>query len=116
MILTFPQIVALVFGLIVIAKTLTDFRNKQENWLMFLFWLILWLGIIFIAFYPMIISRTISRLGDSRLTVSQVIGAGFVFILFVVYRVYIKANRLEKQMNQIVRKIALKDVKKGKKN
>ena len=107
MIITAPKIIALFFGLIVIAKTTTDFRNKQENWQMFLFWLALWLGIIYVAFDPMIISKIIARLGDHSLTVGQIVGAGFVFILYIVYRIYIKANRLEKQLNQLVRKIAL---------
>ena len=97
----------------IIAQTSANISG-QENWRMFLFWLILWLGVIFVAFDPMIISQLISRSGDKNFTVGQIIGVGFIFTLFVVYRVYVKANRLEKQINVLVRKIALLELKKGK--
>lgn len=106
-----PQIIALFFGLIVIAKTLTDFKKKQENWQVFLFWLVLWVGIIFIAFNPVIIEEVISRFGKGTLTIGQIVGIGFVFILYIVYRIYVKAQRLEKQLNQLIRKLALKELK-----
>jgi hypothetical protein len=115
MIISVTQIITVIFAAIVIAKTLTDYKRKKENWQMFLFWLILWLGIVFVAFFPAIISKTIARFGDHKTTIGQIIGAGFVFILFVVYRVYVKAQRLEQQLNELVRKLALDDLKKGKK-
>ncbi len=116
MFLTAPKIIALVFGLIVIAKTTTDFRKKQENWQMFLFWLILWAAIIFVAFDPMIIDQVINRFGYGNYTIGQIFGMGFVFIMFVVYRIYVKAHRLEKQLNELVRKIGLKNLDKFKRD
>ena len=110
--ISLTQLISLVFGLIVIAKTLTDYKKKMENWQMFSFWLILWIAIIIVAFYPMIINEIIDRFGAGSYTIGQIVGMGFVFIMFVVYRIYVKAHRLEKQLNQLIRKIALKDLKK----
>lgn len=111
----FVKILALFFGLIVIAKTLTDFKKKEENWQMFLFWLIVWSSVIIIAFNPSLISIILLKLDNQSITVGQIVGIGFVFVLFVVYRVYVKAHRLEKQMSRLIRKIALKDLKNSKK-
>jgi len=36
-----------------------------------------------------------------------VFGIALVFVFYVVYRVYLKSNRVEKQLNELVRKIAL---------
>jgi hypothetical protein len=109
---TAPKIVALVFGAIVISKTLIDFRKKEEHWQMFLFWLLIWLGIIIVAFDPMLIDQIISHFGVGNYTIGQIASIGFVFIMFIVYRVYIKAHRIERQVNKLIRDMALKDVKK----
>lgn len=114
MIITLPKIIALIFGLIVIAKTLTDYKKKQESWQMLIFWLVIWCGIIIIAFDPMLIAQIISHFGAGNYTIGQIAGTGFVFILFIVYRVYIKANRIEKQIMYLTRKLALKDIQKNK--
>ena len=111
MIITLPKIIALVLGLIVISKTLTDFRKKQENWQMFLFWMIVWGSIIFIAYDPNIINQVIAHFGYGSYTIGQIFGIGFVFIMFIVYRIYVKANRLEQQLNQLIRNIALSNLK-----
>jgi len=113
--ISLPQLISLVFGLIVIAKTLTDYKNKKENRRMFSFWLLLWIAIIIVAFYPMLINEIIARFGAGNYTIGQIAGMGFVFTMFVVYRIYVKANRLEKQLNELIRDIALRDVKKGRK-
>ena len=112
--ITFPKIIALVLGLIVISKSLIDFRKKEEHWQMFLFWLSIWIGIIIIAFDPMLISQIISHFGTGNYTIGQIAGIGFVFIMFIVYRIYIKAHRIERQLNQLIRDLSLKDVKKEK--
>lgn len=111
---TAPKIIALFFSIIVISKTLIDFKNKQENWQMFLFWLAIWIGILIIAFDPMLIEQIILHLGIGSYTIGQIAGIGFVFVMFVVYRIYIKAHRIERQVNQLIRDIALKDIKKTK--
>ena len=115
MFFTIPKLISLILGLIVIAKTLTDFKKKQENWQMFLFWLILWIAIIVVAFYPILIDKIIDRFGAGNYTIGQIVGIGFVFIMFVVYRIYVKSHRLEKQLNYLIRKLALRGLKKEKK-
>ena len=102
-------LVALFFGFIVITKTLVDYRKKMENLTLLLFWVITWLAIIMVAFFPSIISEIILRFGNKSITIGQIFGMGFIFVLYVIYRVYIKANRLEKQLNELIRKIALKE-------
>jgi hypothetical protein len=113
MIITLPNIIALIFGLIVISKTLIDFRKKQENWQMLLFWLAIWIAIIVVAFDPMIISNIIANFGAGSYTIGQIAGIGFVFTMFIVYRVYVKAHRLERQLSKLIRDLALRDIKKN---
>jgi hypothetical protein len=114
--ITLPAIVASIIGIIVISKSILDVREKQENWQVSLFWLLLFLAIIFVAFDPMIIESALVKLGKTSFTIGQIVGVGFVFVLYIVYRVYVKANRIEKQLNLLTRKIALLKLEKKKRS
>ena len=112
MLFSFTTIISFIFGLIVISKTLTDFKQKKENWQMFLFWLVVWITVVIVALNPILISRFIDRFGNKSTTIGQIAGIGFIFLLYIIYRVYLKANRIEKQISLVVRKIALEKLKK----
>lgn len=114
MFITIPKLFALVLGLLVITKTYLDYRKKDENLKVFLSWTLVWIGIIILTFSPMLISKAVTLIGEKSISIGKIVGMGFVFILFILYRIYIKAHRLEKQLNQLVRKIALNGLKNNK--
>lgn len=105
-ILVVIKYVALILTLLVVTKSYLAYRARQESITMFLFWSLTWIGIIAIAFYPEIISRVF---GERRLGVGSFLGMALVFVYYVLYRVYVKADRLEKQLHDIVRGLALKE-------
>ncbi|MEI7792452.1 MAG: DUF2304 domain-containing protein [Candidatus Berkelbacteria bacterium] len=96
------KIVAICLAVTVIAKTYLAFKKKEESFIMFIFWTATWLSIIFVAVYPIIIDKIGSLIGDSRNSVIAFFGLAFVFILFVTYRIYVKANKIEKQLCKII--------------
>ncbi len=106
MILLIIKILSLVFTLLVIIKSYLAFRQRQESLAMFLFWSITWLAVITVAFYPDLVTTV---LGTKRVGIGTLLGVSVVFVYFVVYRVYVKADRIEKKMQDIVRQLALKD-------
>jgi hypothetical protein len=73
---------------------------------MVFFWILSWIVINVVTFSPKAVSFLLDDLGG-RAGVGTILGLGMVFIYFVVYRIYVKADRIEKQMNKIVRDIAL---------
>ena len=113
MFISITKIFALTLGLIVIIKTYLDYRKKEETFQMFLLWTLLWITIIILAFSPWLISKTILLIGERKVSIGKIVGMGFIFIFFVIYRVYVKAHRLEKNMNKLIRKIALINLKKN---
>lgn len=110
MLLTFAKIFALLFAILVISKSYLAFRSYRESWLMFLFWTVTWLIILALAFFPSISNYI---LGQQRIGIGSFLGVALVFIYFIVYRIYAKADRLEKQFQDIVRQIALLDLNKN---
>ena len=111
MILLISRVFALLFATIVISKGVVDYKNKNESLTMTVFWTATWLVITTIAFFPSIIDSAIELAGGSRTGLGTVLGIAIIFVLFVSYRVYVKANRIEKQVNQLAKTLALRDIK-----
>ncbi len=101
------KIFAAVFALIVLSRSIVDYRSKKESLTMTVFWIVTWLGILAIAFFPRLVDITIEIAGGNRTGMGTVWGMGLVFVMFVCYRIYVKANRIEKQLNEISRKYSL---------
>jgi hypothetical protein len=76
----------------------------------FLFWTIAWLGIIVISVYPKMIERISVLIGENDSGLTAFFAISFVFVFFVVYQVYTKANRLEKMISEIVIKLGIRDL------
>lgn len=100
--------IAVLLGLISITKTYIDYRKKREPLIMFLFWIILWIVAITILVYPVLIDRLISITQDTTITIGSLTAMAYVFLLYIVYRVYTKAARIEYQQTQLIRKLGLK--------
>jgi hypothetical protein len=114
MILIISKVFALLFATIVISKGVVDYKNKNESLTMTVFWIATWLAITTVAFFPSIVDSAIALAGGSRTGLGTVLGIAIIFVLFISYRIYAKANRIEKQVNQLAKILALKDIKERK--
>jgi hypothetical protein len=104
------RIISILLGVIVISKVYLDYKKRNIGLTVFLFWVIAWFGIIVISISPIIIERMSGLIGEGNTGMTAFFAISFVFIFFVVYRVYIKANRLEKMISDIVIKLGLRDL------
>jgi hypothetical protein len=103
------KIFALFLGSLVITKSFHDFRRGKENVTMFSFWTITWIAVIVVALDPLIIENVMRRFGG-RTGIGTFTSMALVFILYVLYRVYQKSNRIENQLREMVTKLGLKDL------
>lgn len=114
MIALLSKVIALIFAIIVISKSIVDYKNKEESLTMTSFWSLIWLAIGIIALFPTIIDKLITLLGGNRTGLGTIFGMAFVFVTYVSYRIYVKCQRVENKLAKIVSALALKDVKDGK--
>lgn len=112
--LLIAKIFASILGILVIARSLVDLKNKRESLTMTVFWVAVWAGILVLAYWPKVIDDMIQTLGGQRTGLGTVFGMAIAFVLFVNYRIYIKANRVEKTLAKIARQLALDSLKKKK--
>lgn len=107
MLLVIIKVLALLFTGLVIIKSYLSFRRHEESLVMFLFWSVTWVMVMVVAFYPEVVTAI---LGERRVGIGTLVGMGVVFVYFVIYRVYVKADRIEKRLASLIQDQALKEV------
>jgi len=105
------KIFSAIFAIVVLSRSIVDYRDKKESLQMTVFWIAIWLAIIAIAFFPVLIDKIVALFGGNRSGLGTVLGMGLVFIMFISYRIYVKANRVEKNVAKLSREIALQQLK-----
>ncbi|MFH1855245.1 MAG: DUF2304 family protein [bacterium] len=105
--LILAKILSAIFALVVLSRSIVDYREKKESLQMTVFWIVVWLAITAIAFFPFLVSEAIKLFGGNRTGLGTVFGMGLIFVMFITYRVYVKANRIEKHVAKLSREIAI---------
>jgi hypothetical protein len=101
------QAFASIFAILVVSRSLVDYKQKKESLQMTLFWVVIWVSVLALAFFPGLVDQIITNLGGDRTGLGTIFGMGLVFVLFVSYRIYVKANRIEKNLDKLSREFSL---------
>lgn len=109
--MTIFQILILIFIVFVIFKALKRLIKKEISVAFFILWLIFWLLVAIIDFFPAIIARLADLVGVGR-GVDLVIYTAICVLLYVVFRYNLRINKLEQNITDIVRKVALNESRK----
>ena len=116
MLLIFARIFVVIFAVLVTVKSYLSYKEKKESLTMTVFWTLTWLFICVVTFFPQYVDQALGS-PKAKGGVGTILGIGLIFIYFVIYRVYVKAHRIEKHLHKIIREIALKysDIKPSRK-
>ena len=106
-------IVAKVFSILLaaisVSKSYVDFRARVESVQMFVFWLFTWTMIVLVALFPAIVDVLLASSVSGRAGLGTVFGMGLVFLFFVVYRIYVKLERVEQKLTKMIQELALRE-------
>jgi len=103
------KVFSVALAAIAISKSYVDFRARMESVQMFLVWTLTWVTIVLVALFPSIVDIILEYSGSGRSGLGTIFGMGLVFVLFMVYRIYVKLERVEKNVTKMVQDLALKD-------
>jgi hypothetical protein len=103
------KIFSLVLALIALSKSYVDFRGRRESFSMLLFWTGTWILIVVFALFPSLVDILLSFSGTARTGLGTFFGMALVFLYFVVYRLYVKLERIEQNLTKVIQEIALRD-------
>lgn len=104
------QITAILFALTMIYFAVLNFRRKEIEATELFFWVIIWIITIFVVIFPNILRNFAQKFSVTRLFDLMVVG-GFILVITMASFVYMKTKRLEKKLEEMVRKDAIKKVK-----
>lgn len=106
------QIIAIIFSFSMVYFALLHRRRGEIDRSEFISWTIIWIIVLFTIVFPEFLRTFAKELLITRLFDLMVVG-GFILVLTMVARIYVKTRRMEKKFEEYIRKEALKNVKKN---
>lgn len=108
------QLIALIFALIMLYFIYLHYRRSELTSIEVIIMFAVWLGAILIILMPNLFDLLSRTIAVSRSFDLAVIG-GFLFVIPLVYISYIRTRRLEKKIEEYVRKEVLEEFQNAKK-
>jgi len=108
------QIAAIVFSLVMIYFAYVNFRRKEIGRLEIIVWIIAWTMAIIMVLFPDTLRKFAQTFFISRLLDLMIMG-GFVLVVTMVTMAYVRTRRIEKKLEEFIRREALKVIKNTKK-
>ena len=100
------QILAILFVLWMTYFTFLHFRRKEFTFWEYAFWQAVWLGLAVVVIFPKSTSFITRTFGFYRALDFLTVGA-IVILLGVTFRNYVLLRRLQRQLEDTIRKLAL---------
>ena len=104
--ITPSQVILTIFILFVILRTLSAMRAKNPSTHFVTVWLVFWIGVFILIFQQDFVNFVAHSLGISR-GVDLIIYISLIITFYMIFRISIKLEELERAITKIVRKISL---------
>jgi len=108
----FLQLIAVSFSLVMIYFAVLHYQRGELEKIEIVSWVTIWLAVILMAIFPDFARKFSDEVLLTRLFDLMVVG-GFVLVISMTARSYLKTKKMEKKLEEYVRKEALKNVKKS---
>lgn len=105
------KILFTIFALFAWSRAFARFRQGLLNVKEMIFWTLLWGGLTVLVFIPGK-SDLLARILGMKRGLDAMFFIGMVILYYAIYRLYAIATNHEKQMTELIRKIALENEKK----
>ena len=105
------QIAGFLFGLFMIYYSFLNYKRKEFTVKEFMFWTLLWVLFILVALFPFLLDPIVKYFGFFRV-LDVLIVSGFLFLILAVFYTYTLTRKTQKQVETVVRQIAINKSKK----
>lgn len=104
------QIITIIVVLFLITRVGTKLKRREITFKEALFWAILWFGVGMVVLYPQIADRVASSIGLQTATgIDLVVYIAVALAFYLIFRLFVHIERVERDITKIVRRLALKD-------
>ena len=104
------QIAGFLFGLFFLYYTFINYKRKEFTAKEFAFWVVAWIVVIIIAFFPSLLDPIVKYGGFFR-ALDVLIVSGFLFLIAAIFYTYTITRKTQKHVETIVREVAMKKKK-----
>ncbi|MBI4146966.1 DUF2304 family protein [Candidatus Woesearchaeota archaeon] len=101
------QIIAILVTVFGILRAFALFRERRLTGQWLVFWLVIWGGLSVIAFLPGLASGVSKPFGVER-GVDLIVYLSIILLFYLVFRIYLRLENLERNTTRLVREFALK--------
>lgn len=109
------QILLIAFAVFAILRTSKQYREQKVSVHWFVLWTLLWIGVIFVAISPETTDLIAAKLGVER-GADLLVYSAVVILAYATYRILVRLEKQNKELTELVRKIAVLEAKKKHKN
>lgn len=111
----FIQLATIIIVLALLARIASQFKRKQITLKEALLWSMLWFGVGVVVLYPKLTDQLASYIGlQSAKGIDLVVYLAVGLVFYLVFRIFVRIERLEHDITKIVRQVALKEEDKDK--
>ena len=105
------QIIGAIFVLFAWSRVYLRYRDDSVSLLGLILWSVIWLGMMIVLFIPETTELFAKKLGIGR-GVDAFLYGSIVILFYLVYRLYVKIESLDREITQVVREESLRDLPK----
>lgn len=109
------QIILSLFIIFVVFNVISRYRKKEITAHEFIFWIFFWALVLTAIVYPRSTDKIAKIVGVSR-GADLLVYLSIFALFFIVFRIFVKIEKTEKNITKIIRKIAIDEAKSGEKN
>ena len=99
------QISIFLFVLVVVLKLVKRLRSRDISLPIFLLWFLFWIGAAAITWKTVILDRLADFVGVGR-GADLVMYCSLLILFYLIFRIFVRLDKQEKQISEIVRSIA----------
>lgn len=103
------QILIVLFIVYVVYRLVVKLNKRELTMQVFILWLIFWLIVGFAVVIPDSLSYIASKVGVGR-GVDVAVYIAVLTLFYIVFRIFIRLEKMEKNISEIVRKISISQV------
>ncbi|MFH1399425.1 MAG: DUF2304 family protein [Candidatus Woesearchaeota archaeon] len=103
----FIHITVIIFSVFALSRAFLRWREAKITLGELLFWVMIWVGGITVAFFPGLITFLSNRAGFGR-GMDFVLVLSVVVLFYLLFRIYVKLEEIEQRITKVVRAISKK--------
>ena len=108
------QIVGILFGLFLCYYTFLYYKKKLFTQKELTFWILVWLSFVVFSLIPDLLEPILKKVAFARVLDFFII-IGFMFILSILFYIYTIVRKNQKQIEEIIRQVAIEKASSEKK-